>query len=98
MTTKQIASQPISFIQLIGILIPIVIIVISWGVSISVRVKALEIQFDNMNEKSGKMENTLSEINDNLSSIALSINTLTIKLDQNEKENNRKLENNPVRL
>ena len=98
MTTKQIASQPISFIQLIGILIPIVIIVISWGVSISVRVKALEIQFDNMNEKSGKMENTLSAINDNLSDIKLSINTLTVKFEEDEKKNNRKLENNPNRL
>ena len=96
MTTKQI-KEPANLLTVIGVFSPFIIIAVGWAISINVRIKALELDVDNIKQKGSKMESTLDDINRNLASIAISINTLTVKLEENEKTNNRKLENHGIR-
>lgn len=93
MTTKQITEKPVNWLHFLSVVAPFIIVTAGWAVSINVRVKTVEVEIDNIKMKSGKMEETLDNINKNLASIAISINTLTVKWEENEKQNNRKLEN-----
>ena len=93
MTVKQTSNTPVSLLTFISVITPFVIIIIGWGINVNIRLSAIEIEIENQKQKGVKMEQTLDAIACNLSSIAISINTLTVKWDENEKQDNRKLEN-----
>ena len=94
MTARQaLINKPVSVLGVLGLMMPVVIILITWGINVNVRLTALEIEVKELKDKSTRMEESLDGIDKSLNTIAISINTLNIKWEmEHEKAINRKLE------
>lgn len=86
--TQKIDKTP-SYTGVLGIISPFFIIVVAWGINVNVRLKSLEIELDNLKEKSERTEQVLEEINKSLYTISINVNTLMVKYDMVKNDNQK---------